>query len=92
MTLRAGTIATTGTAKGTLTAGSMSAAIEAAINQLVPVAAGEDPIARRKLALAIARGVLGHLRDNAASLTVTIPQYASGVTTINQVVSIDVDA
>ena len=76
---------------GKLTAGSMSATIECAINELVPLSANEDPIGRRKLALAIARGVVKHLRDNVGSLHVTVPNVLSGQGTHQQPPTVDVD-
>jgi hypothetical protein len=70
---------------------SMASAIERAMLQLVPLGANEDPIGRRKLALAIARGVLEHLRDNAGSLHVTVPNTGGGVGTHQQSPTMDVD-
>lgn len=66
---------------GTLTAGSMSAAIERALNEMVGLGPDEDPVHRRRMALAIARGVLAHLRDNASSISVTVPKAVAGVGT-----------
>ena len=48
---------------------SMAAAIERALADLVPLGANEDPLGRRKLVLAIARGVIKHLHDNAGRCT-----------------------
>ena len=76
---------------GTLTAGSMSATIERAIGELVPLGANEDPIGRRKLALAIARGVIEHLRDNVGSFHVTVPDSIVGESTHQQPPTVDVD-
>jgi len=39
----------------------------------VPLGAHEDPRGRRKLALAIARGVIDHLAANAGAIMVTVP-------------------
>lgn len=58
---------------GTLTPNSMSAAIEAELGALVAVGADEDPIARRKVALAIARGVIDYIVANQAAFTVAVP-------------------
>ena len=84
MTLSAGQLA-----GGALTPGSMAADIEAALEGEVPLGANEDPTGRQKLALAIARGVLKHLRDNASSVHVTVPDTVG--TTHQQQVTIDID-
>jgi hypothetical protein len=76
---------------GTLTVNSMSATIERAINDLVPPGAHENPQGRRKLALAIARGVLKHLSDNASAVQVTVPDTGTGGTTHDQASKIAVD-
>jgi hypothetical protein len=55
-----------------LAAGSMGAAIEAAMNFQVPLGADEDPIGRRKLALAIAQGVIGHLQASQQAFVVNV--------------------
>jgi hypothetical protein len=72
-----------------LTPGSMARTIERALEDLVPLGVNEDPIGRRKLVLAIARGVLEHLRDNVGSLHVTVPN--TGGSTHEQSPTIDVD-
>jgi len=77
-------------ADNTLTGGSMSAFIEGALAALVPLGANEDPLARRKIALAIARGVLKHFRDNVGSLHITVPN-TGGAGTHQQSPTIDVD-
>ncbi|HEX7979869.1 MAG TPA: hypothetical protein VF461_14775 [Gemmatimonadaceae bacterium] len=87
MTLRSGKL----TSSNALTAGSMARSIERALEDLVPLGANEDPLARRKLVLAIARGVLEHLRDNIGSLHVTVPNTGGGVGTHQQSPTIDVD-
>ena len=46
---------------GALTPGSMAAAIEKALFDLAPPGPSEDQRGRRKLAAAIAQGVVGHL-------------------------------
>jgi hypothetical protein len=69
---------------GSLTSGSMSATIERALADLVPLVGNDDPMGRRKLALAIARGVIKHISDNEGAITVS-----DGVTTYSA--SIDVD-
>jgi hypothetical protein len=58
---------------GQLTVGSMARAIDDAMTALVPLGANEDPHGRRKLALAIARGVIDHLAANAGAIMVTVP-------------------
>ena len=57
---------------GELTAGSMARAIDDKLMQLVPPGANEDLHGRRKLALAVAQGVIDHLVANAASIMVTV--------------------
>jgi hypothetical protein len=74
-----------------LTPFSMAATIERALDDLVRPGANEDRLGRRKLALAIARGVLEHLRDNIGSLQVTVPNTGGGVGTHQQSPTIDVD-
>lgn len=76
---------------GELTPNSMARTIERALEDLVPLGVNEDPVGRRKLVLAIARGVLEHLRDNAGSLHVTVPNTGGGVGTHQQSPTIDVD-
>lgn len=87
MTLKAGAFQM----DGTLPADSMAAAIEAAMNNLVPPKAGEDPMGRRVMALAVARGVIKHLGANAASITVTVPDTQAGGTTHSQAAAVSVD-
>jgi hypothetical protein len=87
MTLQSGRIESS----GALTTGSMSAAIERALADLVPLGANEDPLGRRKLALAIARGVLEHIRDNIGSFHTLVPNTGGGVGTHQQSPTIDVD-
>ena len=76
---------------GTLTPNSMSATIESALNELVPLGVDEDPVARRKLALAIARAVVKHFRDNVGSFHTTVPNTGGGVGTHQQSPTVDVD-
>jgi hypothetical protein len=57
-----------------LSTGSMARAIDEAMTALVPLAAAEDPLGRRKLALAIARGVVKYLNDNEAAFVVDVPK------------------
>ena len=61
MTLSSGNLQ----ADGSLTAQSMSAAIDDALSALVPPRESEDLAGRRKFALAIAQGVIKHLGANA---------------------------
>ena len=86
MTLRSGRLE----AGGVLTPGSMAHTIERALEDLVPLGANEDPLGRRKLVLAIARGVVEHLRANAGSIHVTVPNDA-GLGTHEEPASIDAD-
>jgi hypothetical protein len=58
---------------GQLTPGSMSRAIDDAMTVQVPLRANEDPHGRRKLALAIAQGVIEHLVAKAQAIMVTVP-------------------
>jgi hypothetical protein len=62
---------------------SMAREIETALQNVIPLPAGEDPLPRRKLCVAIAKGVLKHLKDNQASITVQVP--TSGQTTAKSV-------
>ena len=87
MSLKAGLIQS----DGTLTPDSMARAIERALNDLVQVAVDEDPMGRRRLALAIARGVIKHLGDNHASFHTTVRNVASGDPVHEQAAAIDVD-
>ena len=57
---------------GELTSGSMARAIDDALAVLVPPGPDEDLHGRRKLALAVAQGVIDHLVANAASIMVTV--------------------
>ncbi len=82
--LRAGALQ----ADGTLTAGSMSRAIADALNTLVPPRPDEEPMARSKLALAIALGVIGHLDANEGALMVAVPD--TGAATVQRTVTVDV--
>jgi len=87
MTLRSGKLEL----DNSLTVGSMSATIERALADLVPLGANEDPLGRRKLALAIARGVVEHIRDNIASFHTTVPDTGGGGGTHEQSPTVDVD-
>lgn len=87
MTLKAGQIQS----DGSLTPDSMAFAIERALNDLVQVAVDEDPMGRRRLSLAIARGVVKHLGDNHASFHTTVRNWSSGAATHEQSASIDID-
>lgn len=87
MSLKAGTFQ----ADGTLSPDSMAFAIERAMNELVHPAVDEDPMGRRRLALAIARGVLKHIKDNNASVHTTVRNWTGGDPTHEQAASIDVD-
>ncbi|MCY7399449.1 MAG: hypothetical protein LH477_00545 [Nocardioides sp.] len=82
--LRAGSLQ----ADGTLSDGSMSRAIADALDVLVPPRPDEEPMARRKLALAIAQGVIGHLDANEGALMVAVPN--TGAATVQTAVTVDV--
>jgi hypothetical protein len=64
----------------------MAKAIDDALAVLVEVKAGEDPRGRRKLALAIAQGVVNHLAANDDAFVVNV---ADGAGTIERTVRID---
>lgn len=66
---------------------SMAAAIEAALNAQVPVGAGEDPRGRRRLAVAIATGVIDHLKAKEAAFVVNVRD--SGGAPIERTIRID---
>lgn len=51
---------------------SMAAAIEKAMNAQVPLGAGEDPRGRRRLAVAIATGVIDHLKAQEKAFVVNV--------------------
>ena len=59
---------------------SMAQAIYDALDALIPVRAGEDPLGRRNLAVAVAKGVIGHLSANQAAFVVHIPDGSGGHT------------
>jgi hypothetical protein len=71
-------------ALGQLTAGSMARAIDDAMVAQVKLGANEDPHGRRKLALAIAQGVIDHLVANAQAIMVTVPNTGAGSSTHEQ--------
>lgn len=85
--LRVGTLDPT---TGTLTAGSMARAIDDALTAAAPLGANEDPRGRRKLALAIAQGVIGHLAANAQSIMVTVRNNTDSGTHEQPATQIDV--
>jgi hypothetical protein len=58
---------------GDVTDGSMARAIHEAMAVQFPPGANEDPNWRRKLAVAIAQGVVDHLVANAQAIMVTVP-------------------
>jgi hypothetical protein len=87
MTLKSGKIELS----NELTPDSMAQTIERALADLAPLGVNEDPMWRRKLVLAIARGVLEHLRANIGSLHVTVPNTSGGVGEHPQSPTIDVD-
>jgi hypothetical protein len=86
MTISSGSIQ----ADNTLSPG-MAAEIERALRDLAKPGANEDQLGRRKLALAIARGVIKHLADNATAFKVTVPDTAGGSGTHAQSPTIDID-
>jgi len=67
---------------------SMARAIERAMNDEVPLGAGEDPRGRRRLAVAIATGVIDHLKAKEKAFVVNVRD--SGGTPIERTVRIDV--
>lgn len=66
---------------------SMAAAIEREMNLQVPIGAGEDPRGRRKLAVAIATGVINHLKAKEQAFVVNVRD--SGGNPIERTVRID---
>jgi hypothetical protein len=76
------------TASGAITPStSMAAAIEREMNNQVPLGAGEDPRGRRRLAVAIATGVIDHLQAQEKAFVVNVRD--SGGTPIERPVRID---
>ena len=75
---------------GTLSANSMARAIDDALATQVPLRANEDPIARRKLAIAIAQGVIGHLAANAQAFMTTVRNNTGTATHEQPATQIDV--
>jgi hypothetical protein len=76
---------------GTLTPDSMAATIERAMNELVAPIAGEDPMGRRRLALAIARGVVKHLVDNHDAFHTRVVNWSDPATMHDEPATIDAD-
>jgi hypothetical protein len=72
-----------------LSATTMGADIVTALNALIPPAAGEDPVARERVGLAIARGVLKHINDQAGALHVNVKDAGPG--TLDRSVTVEVD-
>jgi hypothetical protein len=72
-----------------LSATTMATEIETALAALVPLGADEDPIGRHKLALAIARGVLKHMKDQAGAFHVNVKDTTTG--SIDRSVKVEVD-
>jgi hypothetical protein len=72
--LRAGSLADDWTNPATV---SMARDIEVELEKLIaPLPADDDPVPRRKLAIAIATGVINHLANNADAFTVQVPDVA----------------
>ena len=67
-------------AGGVLTSGSMSRMIFDALNTLTPMSANENPIARQNLALAIAQGVIGHLKAQESAFSVDVSDAGGAIT------------
>lgn len=86
MVLSSGKIETT----GDLTPGSMSAEIYRALEALAPRPVHENPLARQKLALAIARGVILHLYNAIDAFHTTVAN-APPIATHEQSPSLDID-
>lgn len=70
-----------------LSLNSMAKAIDDALADLVPLAAAEDPLGRRKLALAVARGVVKYLNDHEAAFVVDVPDI--GGSTVERACRVD---
>ena len=76
--------------------GSMAARIESELNLLLindgldplPLDLTHDTRERRRLFVAIARGVLGHLRDNLADVDVSLPQAPDLPTIVSPTMSL----
>lgn len=62
-----------------LTSGSMAEAIETALNAEVRPGVAEDPIGRRRLAAAIAQGVLNHLKANPGAFHVDVSDTGAAI-------------
>jgi len=75
---------------GNLTPGSMSRLIDDALFVLVPPGANEHMHGRRKLALAIAQGVIGHLKAQEQAFMVTVRDGMGGGGTVDEEIRIDV--
>jgi hypothetical protein len=74
---------------GQLTVGSMAEAIFKELNTHLPVHPSEDPAPRQWFAVAIAVGVIAHLRDNAQAFDVDVRD--SGAPAITRTVAIHSD-
>ena len=74
--LRAGALGDNWTDPATV---SMAKDIEDALEGLIgPLPSDDDPVPRRKLALAIATGVINHLRNNADAFAIQVPGTEPG--------------
>jgi len=67
---------------------SMAAEIERAMNRLVPLGVTEDPLGRQKLAVAIATGVITHLKAKEKAFVVNV-RDSSTASPIERTVRID---
>jgi hypothetical protein len=83
--LRIGTM----NASGVLEAGSMARAIEDALAAQVPYGPDEDPHGRRRLALAIAQGVVEHLHANPGAIMTRVRNNTGTGTHLQPADSVD---
>jgi hypothetical protein len=91
MNLKAGSLGS----DGQLTANSLSASIYDEINFQIPLADGEDPLARTKFALGVANGILKYLQANQSSnqsaFSVTVLKPAGTHPTETRLVSVGIE-
>jgi hypothetical protein len=75
-------------ADGKPTSGSMSRAIFDSLVALVPLHPDEDPVGRSKLAVAVADGVIAHLKAQAGALHGSVNVSGSGNRSFNVIVEV----
>jgi hypothetical protein len=84
--LRAGALSDDWTSPATV---SMARDIEAALEQLIgPLPLDDKPEPRRKLAIAIATGVINHLMNNANAFTVQVPDVPGTKVAVHPVIEV----